>query len=169
MGPPLGGRCSTWPGPDSRDFGLAGMLQHVVRTEFARIRSSRGAPVSDSSAVFGGSGAGNTDFWKKGAGGRAGSRSECRAFGKAVNRRDDGRPAKDIALIEGRTNISRARAFHRVRPPKIRVPGTPSSRNIRFNLEPRARRMAVCYTPERVWRVVRYNNSCLLVICFFVA
>ena len=49
---PWGGRCSTWPGPDTRDVGLAGMLQHVVRTEFARIRSSRGAPYSDPSAVF---------------------------------------------------------------------------------------------------------------------
>ena len=50
---PWGGRCSTWPGPDSRDFGLAGMLQHVVRTEFARIRSCRDATVlSVPSAVF---------------------------------------------------------------------------------------------------------------------
>ncbi len=149
---PWGGRCSTWSGPDSRDFGLAGMLQHVVRTEFARIRSSRGAPYSDPSAVFREEGVpGTLGFLEKREPVEGPVRdSECRAFGKAVNRRDDGRPAKDVALIEGRTNISPARAFHRVRPPKIRVPGTPSSRNIRFNLESQAMRMAVCYTLKRV-------------------
>jgi len=38
-------RFSTWPGANSRDFGPAGVLQHVARTEFARIRSCRDATV----------------------------------------------------------------------------------------------------------------------------
>ena len=130
------------------EFFLFQPLQHAARTGFARIWSSRNAPARgqdripgilvfpECSGVFdsicsisGGRGTGNDRIFGLREPVEGPVRvSECRAFGKAVNRRDDGGPAKDIALIEGKTNISPARAFHRVRPPKIRVPGTPSSR-----------------------------------------
>ena len=109
----LPGCSSTWPGPNLHESGLAEML-HCYRfhLQFAGER-----------------GAGNVRIFGKREPVEGPVRvSECRAFGKAVNRWDDGGPAKDIALNEGKTNISPARAFHRVRPPKIRVPGTPSSR-----------------------------------------